>query len=83
MPERELRCKGNKLHGLIVSQYADGVIEVRCGSKFCGKEPGVIVLHRFDLSSGEMETRRYLDPAKHSKDGDNAEPHPSTPLRIA
>lgn len=83
MPERELRCKGNILHGLIVSQYADGVIEVRCRSKFCGKEPGVIVLHRFDLSTGEIETRRYSDPAKHTKDGDNAQPYPVAPLRSA
>jgi hypothetical protein len=63
MPERELRCKGNKLHGLVVTP-ATGVIEFRCSSRFCGKEPGVVVLHRFDLETGELETRRYSDPAK-------------------
>ena len=83
MPERELRCKGNILHGLVVSQYADGVIEFRCRSRFCGKAPGVVVLHRFDLNTGDVETRRYSDPATLQKAGEDAEPYPGTPLRLA
>ena len=70
MPERELRCKGNKLHGLIVTPTATGIIEFRCNSRFCGKGPGVIVLHRFNLDTGDFETRRYSDPAIHMKEGE-------------
>lgn len=57
----ELRCPGNKLHGLVV-EAASGVVEFRCDSKFCGKAPGTVVLHRFDLSTGDVTTRRYSEP---------------------
>jgi hypothetical protein len=37
-----------------------GIIEVKCRSKFCGAEPGVVVLHRFDAKTGEvLGTSRY------------------------
>jgi hypothetical protein len=61
----QLRCKGNKLHALVVEEddvKPQGTIEFRCNSKFCGKEPGTIVLHRFDLETGEYHTRRYKEP---------------------
>lgn len=61
---RELRCDGNKLHGLIVDEDgpAQGIVEFRCDSKFCGKAPGCVVLHRFDLRTGDCSTRRYKEP---------------------
>lgn len=62
---RELRCSGNKVHGILVEEEAEephGILEVRCDSKFCGKAPGVVVLHRFDLSDGTVHTRRYSEP---------------------
>jgi hypothetical protein len=35
-------------------------IEVKCGSKSCGAGPGVVVLHRFDSTTGEvLGTTRY------------------------
>jgi hypothetical protein len=83
MPERELRCKGNKLHGLVVSEFAEGMIEFRCNSRFCGKEPGVIVLHRFDLGTGDVETRRYSDPAKLATGGESGSTEPGTAVRTA
>lgn len=58
---RELRCPGNILHGLLVTS-GEGIIEFRCRSKFCGKAPGVVVLHRFDLGTGELTSRSYLEP---------------------
>lgn len=62
---RELRCEGNILHALVDDEgdKPAGVIEVRCRSKFCGKDVGVVVLHRFDLGTGEVTTRRYQDPS--------------------
>lgn len=55
----DLRCPA-KLHGILV---ADSVIEVRCRSRFCGYQPGVIVLHQFDIHTGELkDTLRFQDP---------------------
>lgn len=67
---RELRCKGNKLHGLVVDEDGPvtGMVEFRCDSKFCGKAPGVVVLHRFNLGSGEYNTRQYREPHKRGKE---------------
>lgn len=67
---RELRCGGNKLHGLVVDEDgpARGVLEVKCDSRFCGREAGVVVLHRFDLSTGEFNTRKYSEP-NHTRGG--------------
>lgn len=54
----ELRC-GNKMHGRLTDS---GLLEVLCGSKFCGKKPGVVVLHRFNVETGELvETLRFKD----------------------
>lgn len=60
----ELRCEGNILHGLLVDQddvKPQGTIEFRCRSKFCGKAPHIVVLHRFDLATGEVHTHQYRD----------------------
>lgn len=55
----ELRCD-NKLHGIIVEP---SVIEVRCGSRFCGAGKDVVVLHRFDVVTGKLiKTERFKEP---------------------
>lgn len=62
---QHLRCLGNVLHGIVVDEgdtKPQGIIEFRCKSKFCGRTAGVVVLHRFDLSTGELHTRQYLEP---------------------
>lgn len=56
----ELRCD-HKLHGLVLD---DGRIEVKCNSSFCGASPGVVVLHKIDLRTGDVETTRYKEPPK-------------------
>lgn len=54
----DLRCEAKK-HG----EIGDGVVEIKCSSRFCGAGPGVVVLHRFSTATGElMETRRFKDP---------------------
>jgi hypothetical protein len=54
----ELRCP-HKKHGELV----DGVIEIKCSSRFCGAANGVVVIHRWDALSGErLEDRRFADP---------------------
>lgn len=54
----ELRCE-HKLVGVLTD---DGVLEVKCNSRFCGHEPGVVVIHRFSVEDGKLiETKRYKD----------------------
>jgi hypothetical protein len=53
----ELRCE-NKLHGTM----EDDVIEVRCDSRWCGKRPGVVVIHRFSIKGDLLETLRFKSP---------------------
>lgn len=47
----QLRC-GNKLHGLV----HDGIIEIKCDSRFCGAGQGWTVLHEFSAVTGELIT---------------------------
>lgn len=53
----ELRCDA-KLHG----NLENGKLEVKCDSRFCGHRPGVVVLHTFNLETGEMTTKQYKNP---------------------
>jgi hypothetical protein len=67
----ELRCREGKLFGVVV----EGVLEVRCQSKFCPPHPGVVVIHRFDLETGErLEDKRYKTPPKRTKGTTNGNP---------
>ena len=65
----ELRCDSSILHGIMVG---DGIIELPCRSRWCGKRPGVVVLHRFNINTGELlETLRFSEPkvAKEDSNG--------------
>lgn len=54
----ELRC-AHKLHGILIR---DGVLEVMCSSALCGKKPGVVVLHQFDVRDGHLiGTKKFKD----------------------
>ena len=53
MEDFQLRCPA-RMHAMIV----DGMLEVKC--RDCRTDPGEVVLHYFDLRSGELvETRRW------------------------
>lgn len=55
----ELRCASGRLLGTL----EDSAVEISCRSARCGKEPGVIVVHRFDAFTGELiDTRRFTQP---------------------
>lgn len=73
---QELRCDNKILFGTIQGR----VLEVSCRSNRCGKEPGVIIIHRFALQDdprGEFRTgdlvgtSKFRDPAyrKEAVDG--------------
>lgn len=76
---RELRCDQGKLFGILMSD----VLEVRCQSRFCGHEPGLVVIHRFSLTTGEMlDTRRYRNPPQDEQKGPiHGNPRSVSPLR--
>lgn len=51
----EFRC--NRLHGILNEH---GQLEVTCRSRFCGWEPGIIVLHYFDVATGQLlQTQKF------------------------
>jgi hypothetical protein len=61
----ELRC-GAKLHGTV--EDGAGTLEVKCDSRFCGHRSGVVVLHKFDLHTGEViDTVQYKAPMRGGK----------------
>jgi hypothetical protein len=67
----ELRCPGT-MHGRVSEDRKK--LEVKCYRRGCGHAPGVVVLHTFDLESGEIEsTRRFTDPRKLRKETDGAQ----------
>lgn len=54
----DVRCD-KKLHGII----ENGVLEVKCGSVFCGARRGAVVIHRFSLQDGKLiDTKHFKDP---------------------
>jgi hypothetical protein len=56
----ELRCD-KRLHGVLTD---DGILEVSCRSALCGHVDGTVVIHRFDVNTGELiDTKMYKDPA--------------------
>lgn len=54
----DLRC-ASKLHGIL---YDNGILEIKCRSRFCGHEPGVVVIHKFNVHTGAVDTVRYKEP---------------------
>jgi hypothetical protein len=63
----ELRCENKILHGII----EDGFLDVKCRSSRCGARRGVVVIHRFSISSWVLlETKVYQDPANTRKVGE-------------
>lgn len=58
----DLRCEnGIKFGELFVEER---LLDVKCRSSRCGAERGVVVIHRFDLGSGNLlATKRFKDPA--------------------
>lgn len=65
----ELRCD-SKLHAILDEEF----VEIKCGSRFCGAQPGVVILHRFDLRTGDLiKTLKFREPVR--RNGHNATPH--------
>lgn len=59
----ELRCDGT-MHGRMVDATH---LEVKCVRRRCGHKPGVVVLHTFDLETGNFTTKKFADPIQKGK----------------
>lgn len=59
-----LRCPHRMFGKVTKPPISDPVeIEVACPSRWCGKRPGVTVLHVFSINTGELlDTRRFQSP---------------------
>lgn len=59
----DLRCP-NKMHGVLIkSTQDDGLVEVKCISRWCGAGPGVVVTHQFSTRTGKLvSTQRFRQP---------------------
>jgi len=60
----ELRCPHRKFGEVTVpATNPDAQIEVACPSRWCGKRAGVVILHTFNTSTGELlATRQFKSP---------------------
>lgn len=64
----EIRCGNGILFGVIEGR----TFEVKCRSRRCGHEAGVVIIHRFDLLTGDLVgTSKFRDP-NNRKDEDHA-----------
>lgn len=60
----DLRCSA-KLHAIVV---APNRVEVKCGSRFCGAGRGVVVLHQFDTTTGNLvATKKFSEPLRDNR----------------
>lgn len=56
----DLRCDSDKLLG----RLDEGLIELRCRSRWCGYRPGVVIIHRFSAVTGLLiDTKQYQNPS--------------------
>lgn len=59
----DLRCPHRKFGVLVEPSTSDGLVEVTCPSRWCGRREGVVVLHTFNTRTGELvRTRQYKQP---------------------
>lgn len=75
----ELRC-GGTMHGRMLD---DTHLEVKCGRRSCGHRPGTIVLHVFDLTTGNFTTRKFADPQNTRKESTRDASHSGTTVRAS
>lgn len=59
----DLRCPHRKFGEVIVPADNDGMVEIMCPSRWCGRSEVTAVIHRFSTRTGELvDTRRFRQP---------------------
>lgn len=63
-----LRCPHRMFGEVTVVSVNEAQIEVACPSRWCGKRPGVTVLHVFSIKTGKLlDTRQFQSPQGREK----------------
>lgn len=58
-----LRCPHRKFGELIVPAVNDAELAIACPSRWCGKRSGVVIIHSFNIKTGELvHTRQFRSP---------------------
>lgn len=61
----DLRCQQKKYAELNV---LEGIIEIKCASRFCTGGNAVVVIHRWNAATGEvLKDLRFKNPNRHRK----------------
>lgn len=59
----EIRCPAKKFGELLKPSKDEGILEVSCPSRFCGRHFDIVVIHQFSTTTGKLlDTRYYKDP---------------------
>lgn len=59
----DVRCAHRKFGEIIRASADEGLFEVYCPSRWCGRRSNVTVLHTFSTRTGELlKTRRFRTP---------------------
>jgi putative transposon-encoded protein len=59
----DIRCPHRKFGEVTEFSGKSGRIEIACPSRWCGKRTGVVVIHTFNLKTGELiGTRQFRSP---------------------
>ena len=53
----EIRCE-HKKHG----EIHEGILEIKCSSRYCGAGSGVVIIHRWTLAGERLPDKRFADP---------------------
>lgn len=57
----DLKCPNRSRHAVLDTEAE--VVEVKCDRSHCGAGKGKVVLHRFNIHTGELvETLQFADP---------------------
>jgi hypothetical protein len=63
----ELRCP-HRMFAELDPSTDQGLVTVSCPSRWCGRRDGVVVMHTFSTSTGELiKTQLFRDPRKVTK----------------
>jgi hypothetical protein len=76
---RELKCASGRLLGMLDGKF----VEIACRSARCGKRPGVVVIHRFDVLTGECVSTSQFKEARITKGEADGTCIQGAPLRSA
>lgn len=72
----DLSCPNRSRHAVLYPE--ENILEIKCNRGFCGARKGVVVLHQFDLTTGELkQTLKFAEPTRKEHHGSEAALRPA------